>query len=129
MRTTTPFDHKRHHIYLKAHVDSGQGLPWNLDALLDTGAPWTELSDRFLHHAGLLDEFVSTVPIQPGLQTQTYGKLILPTMKVCGQTLTNTEVRISHFEESWGIDALIGLDFFRHFTVTIDYARAVIEVG
>ena len=31
------------------------------------------------------------------------------------------EFFVSHFEQSWGIDALIGLDFFRRFLVTIDY--------
>ena len=25
------------------------------------------------------------------------------------------------FEKDWGVDALIGLDFFRHFRVTVDY--------
>ncbi len=38
----------------------GQGLPWSLDALLDTGAPWTELSDSFLHHAGFLIQTLET---------------------------------------------------------------------
>ncbi len=31
------------------------------------------------------------------------------------------KVYVSHFEKSWGIKALIGLDFFRYFRVTIDY--------
>ena len=35
MRTTTPFDPKRHHINLEAEVNSGEGLPWSIDALLD----------------------------------------------------------------------------------------------
>lgn len=67
--------------------------------------------------------------IQPGLQTQRYGKLILPELRVCGQTLTDFEIRVSRFEQSWGIDALVGLDFFRRFPVTINYDRAVLEVG
>ena len=36
------------------------------------------------------------------------------------------EVFVSHFEQSWGIDALIGLDFFRRFLVTIDYVNGVL---
>ncbi len=128
MRTTTPFDPKRHHIHLEAQVQSERGIPWNFDGLLDTGAPWTEFSDLFLIRVGLLDQ-VPSVSIQSGLQTQKYGKLILPELKVCGQTLTDFEIRVSRFEQSWGIDALVGLDFFRRFQVTIDYDRAVLEVG
>lgn len=128
MRTTTTFDSCRHHIYLKADIYTGEGLPWSLDALLDTGAPWTEVSDRFLRYAGLMTAGQDVV-LQPGLQTQKYGKLVLPELRVCGQTLTDLEIRVSRFQESWGVDALIGLDFFRRFSVTIDYDRAVLEVG
>jgi hypothetical protein len=63
------------------------------------------------------------------LETQRYGKLVVPELRVCGQVLIDFETRVSRFEESWGIDALVGLDFFRRFPVTIDYGRAVIEVG
>lgn len=55
MRTTTSFESNRHHIHIRVEISVGQGLPWRIKALLDTGAPWTEVSDRFLHHAGLLD--------------------------------------------------------------------------
>lgn len=40
---------------------------------------------------------------------------------VCGYTINHYEVFAFRFDESWGIDALIGLDFFRRFRVTIDY--------
>ena len=50
-------------------------------------------------------------------------------MRVCGQILSHFEFRVSRFAESWDIAALIGLDFFRHVPVTIDYERAVLELG
>ena len=128
MRTTTYFNPGRHHIYLRVDVHTGHGLPWTIDALLDTGAPWTEVSDTFLHHAGLLSA-PHDVDLEPGLETKKYGKLVLPEMRICGHTLTSFEIRVSRFEESWGVDALVGLDFFRLFPVTIDYQRAVIEAG
>ena len=31
-----------------------------------------------------------------------------------------------HFEKSWGIDALIGLDFFRSFRVEINYSKGIL---
>ena len=129
MRTTTPFDVALHHIHIRVEIDTGEGLPWRVKGLLDSGAPWTEVSDKFLFHAGLLDQVPEGAALKPGLETQKYGKLVLPQLRVCGQILGNFEVRVSRFEESWDIAALVGLDFFRRFPVTIDYHRAVLEVG
>ena len=46
---------------------------------------------------------------------------MLPSITICGQTIENLEVMVSRFDPAWGIAALIGLDFFRRFKVTIDY--------
>ncbi len=129
MRTTTPFDVRQHHIHLKVVINIGHGLPWRVAGVLDTGAPWTEVSDKFLHHAGLISELPDDGPMPRGRQTQRYGKIVLPEMEICGQRLANMEVRVARFEEIWNVGILVGLDFFRHFPVTIDYQRAVLEVG
>ncbi len=129
MQTKTRFDTSRHHIHVLGQVRNHQGEPSHLEAVIDTGAPWTEVSDKFLLFAGLLDEVNGDVVIKPGLQTQKYGRLILPELSICGQTMTGLEIKVSRFEQSWGISALIGLDFFRRFRVTIDYSDAVLEVS
>lgn len=67
--------------------------------------------------------------LNDGLQTQKYGKIILPHIQVCGHTIEKLEVFVSHFEKSWGIDALIGLDFLRQFKVEIDYSKGIITSG
>lgn len=105
------------------------GCPRRLGAVLDTGAQWTELSDNFLLHVGLLDAIPPGISVASDQQTRKYGRLVIPEMRICGQVLTDLEIRVSRFEETWDIDALIGLDFFRHFPVTIDYHRGVLEVG
>lgn len=43
------------------------------------------------------------------------------TTEICQQRIEGLEVVVSRFDEIWGIDALIGLDFFRRFRVTVDY--------
>ncbi len=129
MRTATSFDTTRHHIHIEPVISTGHGLPWSIKAVMDTGAPWTEVSDRFLHFAGLVDEIPEDVTIGPGLQTQKYGRLVLPEFNICGQTIAKMEIKVSRFDEHWEIAALIGLDFFRRFPVTIDYQRGVLEVG
>jgi hypothetical protein len=72
-----------------------------------------------------MPDFSNTI-IPTGLQTHKYGKLTVPSVKICGHEITAFEVIVSSFEASWGIDALIGLDFFRRFLITIDYSKGVL---
>ncbi len=83
--------------------------------------PATEFSDEALQFAGLFDEKKESIALKPGLQTQKYGKLQLHEIEICGHTIENLEVYVSHFDKIWGIKTLVGLDFFRRFKVTVDY--------
>lgn len=129
LKTTTPFDTSGHHILINVVIDTGHEIRWRIKAILDTGAPWIEISDEFLYNAGIPGTATKNISIPAGLQTQRYGKLVLPEIGICGQILSDMEVKVARFDESWGVDALIGLDFFQRFSVTIDYQRGVLEVG
>lgn len=72
------------------------------------------------------DRHHTQVDIQPGLQSQKYGKINIPLIEICNHQLIEFEVFVSTFESSWGIDALIGLDFFRRFVLTIDYDNGLL---
>ncbi len=121
MPNCTTFDPQQRYILLEIRVADKRGKMRDFPALLDTGAPSSEFSDDVLQFLGFLKKTNDDVPLQPGLQTQKYGKILLPAVEVCAHTIENLQVYVSHFEKSWGIDALIGLDFFRRFRVTIDY--------
>lgn len=122
MQHTTVFNTNRHHIYLKSTITDGNGVSQYFRAVLDTGAPRSEFSDRFLRTIGMLhDGDIQEINIPVGLQTGKYGSITIPRLECMGQILTNFQVTISKFEEHWGVDALVGLDFFRQFRVTIDY--------
>lgn len=121
--TITHFDTAEHHIHIEFFVLDNQGQHFSLDGVLDTGAPRTEFSDKFLALGGFIKEPAKGIVIKPGLQTQKYGKLVIPKIEICGYPIENFEVFASRFDESWGVDALIGLDFFRRFRVTVDYKK------
>lgn len=122
MQYITVFNTNRHHIYLKSIIADSNGVVQYFRAVLDTGAPRSEFSDRFLKTIGMLQNGdIQEIDIPTGLQTGKYGSITIPRLECMGQTLTNFQVTISKFEEHWGVDALIGLDFFRQFRVTIDY--------
>ncbi len=123
MRNITIFDINQRYILFQIFVTNRDGKCHKFDALLDTGAPASEFSDEALQFAGFLEETKKDILLKQGLQTQKYGKIILPQLEICGHPIKNLEVYVSHFEKSWGIKALIGLDFFRRFRVTVDYSR------
>jgi hypothetical protein len=107
-----------------SHPKTGRVHGFN--GIIDTGAPRTEFSDTVLVRAGFIEAVDQNVQVKPGLQTQKYKKLILPKLEICGHALENFEVYISKWDSSWEIGALIGLDFFRRFRVTIDYQSGTI---
>lgn len=121
MRSFTAFDPDKRYILLPIFVANKKNEIRDFMALLDTGAPSTEFSDEVLQYLGFLDDLNDNVTLKDGLQTQKYGKVILPHLEICSRAVDNLEVYVSHFKKSWGVKALIGLDFFRQFCVTIDY--------
>lgn len=121
MPNITVFDTNAHHIHFVAYVVNPSGKRSKLRAVLDSGAPHSEFSDQFLQYAGLIDQSGQGITIKPGLQTQKYGQLTVPKVEICGHPIPEMQIYVSHFEKHWGVDALIGLDFFRRFRVTVDY--------
>lgn len=122
----TPYDTNKHHIHIDLVVTNPKGIIYSVAGILDTGAPRTEFSDQFLVHSGFIETKSENISLKDGLQTQKYGKIILPSVIICDHKIDFFEVFVSHFESSWGIDALIGLDFFRRFRVTIDYTNGIL---
>lgn len=125
-RHITSFDTGKHHIHLEFFITTPQGIRHSVAGILDTGAPKTEFSDQFLILTGCLASRRKNLRIPPGLQTQKYAKMIMPSVEICGHALINFEVVVSAFEASWGIDALVGLDFFRRVFISIDYAHGIL---
>ncbi|MFA4874315.1 MAG: hypothetical protein WC690_03140, partial [bacterium] len=109
MPNITVFDPADHHIRFVGAMKVSDGSRYEFRAVLDTGAPVTEFSDQFLYAAGLIPAVDASVSIKTGLQTQKYGKLILPQVEICGHALKDMPIFLSHFENHWGVDALIGL--------------------
>lgn len=124
MRTITAFDTKAHHIYLRGNLFFHENLSRRFKAVLDTGASKTEFSTDFLIASKILTlEQIQASNIRPHQETQKIGKILIPCFEVCGQKIENFEVFVSHFESFWAMDALIGLDFFRKFRVSIDCSK------
>lgn len=126
MHNYTTFDPAERYIFIRVAVADVDGKKKDFLSILDTGAPITEFSDEALLQLGYLDEAKADIALQPGLQTKKYGRVTLPHVEICSHPIDNLEVYVSHFDKSWGIKALIGIDFFRRFRVTVDYDEGVL---
>ena len=105
--TTTLFDISKPYIFTDAAVIDNSNEIYDFRGIIDTGAPRTEFADTFLSHAGFIELPKRPISIKNGMPTYKYKKLILPSIKICGQTIKNFEVIVSRFEESWGIEVII----------------------
>ncbi len=123
MSVITTFETNLHYIILPVFVWTHEGKQLKFKAILDTGAPRTEFSDKALEMSGFNIEHPKDIEIQNGLQTCKYDDIDIPRIEICSHVISNLKVYVSRFEKSWGIDALIGLDFFRRFKVTVDYSK------
>lgn len=126
MLTTTTFDTSDRYIIIPIFITTNDDERRQLRAIVDTGAPRTEFSDEALQFAGFPIERKESVQIKEGLQTQKYANAIIPKIEICSQIISDLNVYVSRFDKSWGIDALIGLDFFRRFEVRINYKLGMI---
>lgn len=126
MPNTTVFDPNDHHIRLVGSMKASDGVVCEFRAILDTGAPSTEFSDQFLSVVGMHKKPESITKIQSDQESQKYAKLVLPQVTICGHELIDMPVFVSRYRDHWGIDALIGLDFFRKFEVKINYKLGTI---
>jgi len=126
MQNITTFDTSARYIHLLIYVTTHDSKRHKFDAILDTAAPSTEFSDEALEATGLLESKQEDIQLKPGLQTQKYGRVVIPQIEICSHVINDLDVFVSHFDKSWGIKALIGLDFFRRFCTTINYKKGAL---
>lgn len=127
MQTFTRFDTSDHHISIASRLIDWHGIMHAFRAIVDTGAPVTEFSDEFLASIGIIKpDAIKPADVSAFEQTKRYAKITLPKIVCLGQSMENINVRVSRFAEGWGVDALIGLDFFRQFQVTVNYRKGQI---
>jgi hypothetical protein len=88
MPNITTFDTGAPYIYLSIFVAAGNNTLHEFDAIFDTGAPRTEFSDTALHYAGFIKAIKPAI-LKDGLQTEKYGKIVLPQIQICGHSIGN----------------------------------------
>lgn len=125
---TFRFDPRRGLIVVNAEVwgPNGSGI---LRLALDTGATWTVLNVAVLvaiaYDPGLSPD---RVQVTTGSGIEFAPRVVLDTIVSLGQERRQFPVLAHTLPPSAGVDGLLGLDFFRGCTLTIDFAAGQVNI-
>lgn len=127
----------RHRIYrfsprgmvrLRIHVQ-GPGGWQSIAALLDTGAAMTVVHPELLGLIGYnLNGWRESQAIVTASRRETMAVVNVQTIAALGQTKYGYPIGIFALPAATGVQALLGLDFFRGSRLTIDFQSGTLEL-
>lgn len=100
-----------------------------LKMVLDTGAtycmiPW-HIAEELGYKPALSKDFVSVNTANGQIHTPTIS---VESMTVLGKTVKNCDMMVHDLPETSRVDGLIGLSFLKHFKLTIDFIKGILEL-
>ncbi len=126
---STPFDPNHRLIIVQAEVagPSGSAL---LRLALDTGATRTLVNERLLMAVGYDPTLLShRIQVAMGSSVEFVSLISVKKMASLGQQRSDFPVLCHTLPPSTGVDGLLGLDFFRGQTLTLDFRIGQITLG
>ena len=98
--------------------------------VLDTGATTTTLNVRLLRSIGHEPgESTDLVTMTTGSGSATAPRLTVNRLTTLGRHAIGLRVLAHDLPTQAAVDGLLGLDFFRHHTLTIDFQAGQIEIS
>jgi hypothetical protein len=126
---TFPFDPRQSFIIVHAKLEgpSGEAI---LRLALDTGATSTLINAGLLVSLGY-DPSLSTYRVQVtmGSSVEFLPQINVTRLEALGQDQTNLPILCHTLPPSAGVDGLLGLDFLRDQTLTLDFRKGEIMLG
>lgn len=115
-------------ILIKAEISGPLGMA-DAALVLDTGATTTALNRRLLNSLGY-DPGSSTdlVRIATGSAMETVPRLMVNRLGALGRHAVGLRVLAHDLPTEAGVDGLLGLDFFRGLSLTIDFRAGQIAL-
>ena len=98
--------------------------------VLDTGATTTTLNAKVLRSIGLdPDSATEFVRMATGSAVESVPRLMLNRLSVLGKHAIGLRVLAHDLPPEAAVDGLLGLDFFRGFSLTIDFRAGQIDLS
>lgn len=101
-----------------------------IPVVLDTGASFTLIATDILVRLGYdpADLQLERQRIVTGSGIEYVPRMTIRSVTAIGQKVTNLEVLCHDLPAESGIDGLLGLNFLRHFKLTIRFRKGIVEL-
>ena len=103
-------------------------FPTAAKLILDTGASYVTLSRDMVSAIGLPIDTDNTIQLTSASTVETTPKIVVPEITVLGKRVKNVEAIIKDLPPQAPADGLLGLSFLRHFKLTIDFKKGILEL-
>lgn len=120
------FDPNTYGIILEAKIKSRFAEIAHL--ILDTGSSYVMITWKLALAIHLKISPEKTVRLTSASTLETVPKVIIPEMTVLGKMVKNVEAIIKDLPPEAPADGLLGLSFLRHFKLTINFKKGLLEL-
>ena len=96
--------------------------------ILDTGSTYVTVPWKLATATHLNIKQDQTVKLTSASTYETVPKVIIPEMEVLGKKVRNVEAIVKDLPPEAPADGLLGLSFLKHFKLTIDFKKGILEL-
>lgn len=120
------FDPDTYGIILEAKIKSHFAEITHL--ILDTGSSYVMIPWKLAVATNLKITQNQTVQLTSASTLETVPKVIIPEMTVMGKKVKNVEAIVKDLPPEAPADGLLGLSFLKHFKLTIDFKKGLLQL-
>lgn len=113
-------------IILSADIKAS--LPTIAKLILDTGASYVTLPWNIVSAMGIPVDTNNIIQLTSVSTVETTPKIVIPEISVLGKRMKNVEAIIKDLPPQTPADGLLGLSFLKHFKLTIDFKKGLLEL-
>lgn len=124
--STLKFDPATYGIILEAKIKKDFAEISHL--ILDTGSTYVMIPWKLAVATHLSIQQTQTVKLTSASTLETVPKVVIPEMEVLGKKVKNVEAIVKDLPPEAPADGLLGLSFLKHFKLTIDFKKGLLEL-
>lgn len=121
------FDPQTSSIVIKAKMESVRGIAY-ADLVFDTGASLVMLPWKLITGLGIHIDPEKTIKTTTASSVETSPLVTIPKLSVLGYTVRNVECIVRDLPEESYVDGLLGLSFLRHFNISLQFDRGILDL-
>lgn len=104
-------------------ADISNNITVHARLVLDTGATFVVLPWRIINALDIRIDPDLLVRMSTASTVESTPLVVLPKMKVLGNTVNNVQCLVKDLPPESGVDGLLGVSFLRHFNLTLDFVH------